>query len=437
MNIVLIKPNMYKRRSKDALQPLFASAISANTPKNIEIKLYDDRIEDILVDESADLMGISIETFNAKRSYEIAADYREKGIKVIAGGFHPTILPDEVGMHADSVFLGDIENGWHEVITDLQKGTLKKRYESNRWNDTSINFDRTIITKKHYGPIELVQWGRGCPYNCDFCSIKAFYGSKQTCRPLEELVAELKSLKKKTVFFVDDNLYHDKERFIRFLNAIKPLKLKWTCQISINIANDEALLKLMKESGCFLVLIGIESFNKDNLKQMNKSWNSNGLSIETAIKKITDSGIFIYGTFIFGYDHDSPASFEECVNFAIRNKFFIANFNPLYPMPGTGLYNRLQSENRLLFDKWWLDPEFYYGKTMFKPKSMSPEKLEERCYEAKMEFNSWKSIIQRGLSYSITSDLNNAILYLYANITNRREIIKKQGKRLGNQKIEL
>lgn len=431
MKIVLIKPNMYNRRSKDALQPLFASTIAANTPKNFEIKLFDDRIEEIPIDETADLVAISIETFNAQRSYEIAAEFRKKGIKVIAGGFHPTIMPDEVGQHTDSIFIGDVENGWHEVINDLQKGVLKKRYGSNLSNGTPINFDRSIITKKHYGPIELVQWGRGCPFNCDFCSIKAFYGSKQICRPLDELIIELASLKKKTVFFVDDNLYHDKERFRRFLEAIKPLKLKWTCQISINIANDEDLLKLMKESGCFLVLIGIESFNNDNLRLMNKSWNNNDLSIETAIKKIIDHGLMIYGTFIFGYDYDTQKSFEESVNFAIRNKFFIANFNPLYPMPGTSLYDRLQKEERLLFDKWWLAPDFYYGKTMYKPKSMTPAELEHRCYEAKMEFNSWRSIIHRGLSSTITSDLNKIILYIYVNITNRREIIKKQGKKLG------
>ena len=119
MKIVLIKPNMYNRRSKDALQPLFASTIAANTPKNFEIKLFDDRIEEIPIDETADLVAISIETFNAQRSYEIAAEFRKKGIKVIAGGFHPTIMPDEVGQHTDSIFIGDVENGWHEVITDL------------------------------------------------------------------------------------------------------------------------------------------------------------------------------------------------------------------------------------------------------------------------------------------------------------------------------
>jgi radical SAM superfamily enzyme YgiQ (UPF0313 family) len=422
---------MYKRRSKDALQPLFASAIAANTPKDIEIKLFDDRLEDIPFDETVDLVGISIETFNALRSYEIASEYRKKGAKVIAGGFHPTIMPDEVSQYTDSIFSGDIENGWQEVITDLQNGTLKKRYGGNLPNGNIVKFDRSIITNKQYGPIEMVQWGRGCPFNCDFCSIKAFYKSKQSCRPLDDLVVELASLKNKTVFFVDDNLYHDKDQFRAFLKAITPLKLKWTCQISINIANDEDLLKLMKESGCFLVLIGIESFNKDNLKLMNKSWNNKDISIETAIKKVIDQGLLIYGTFIFGYDYDNQKSFEESVNFAIRNKFFIANFNPLYPMPGTSLYSRLKLENRLLFDKWWLDPDFYYGKTMYQPKSMTPQELEDRCYEAKLEFNSWKSIIHRGLSFNITSDLKNIVLYLMVNYTNRREIFRKQGKKLG------
>jgi len=433
MKIILIKSNMHKEKSKGVMQPLFAAALLALTPDDIEVKLYDDRIEDIPFDEYTDMVAISIETFCAKRSYEIASEYKKRGVKVVAGGFHPTILPDETSEYVDSVVIGDAENVWPEIICDLKEGKLKKLYSSeNNTSDIEPKFDRRIFLNKSYGPIELVQWGRGCPYNCDFCSIKAFYKSKQTCRSIDSVCKEIEGLKYKTVFFVDDNLYHNREKFVLFLKEITSLKIKWTCQISIDVAKDDALLKLMKDSGCFLVLIGIESFNADNLKLMNKQWSTSGMNIEAAIKKFHDFGMMVYGTFIFGYDYDSSDSFKYAVDFAIKHKFFIANFNPLYPMPGTALYDRLKSENRLLYEKWWLDPEFYYGKSMFKPKSMTSDELEKYCFEAKKEFNSWQSILLRGLNPLVSlKSLNNLMLYFYINSANRREIFSKQGKILG------
>jgi len=424
---------MHKVKSKDALQPLFAAVLKALTPDDIEVCFYDDRIEEIPFDEPTDLVGISIETFCAQRSYQIAYEYRKRGVKVIAGGFHPSLLPDETLEYVDSVLIGDAEYTWHKVIEDLRKGRLKPLYINNNESDEiDIKFDRSIFANKSYGPVEMVQWGRGCPHNCDFCSIKAFYKSKHYCRSIEDVINEISGLKRKTIFFVDDNLYFNKGRFKEFLIALVPMKLRWTCQVSINIAQDDELLKLMADSGCFMALVGIESFNPDNLKLMNKQWNTAKLNYDATIRKFNSYGIMIYGTFIFGYDFDTADSFKYAIDFALKYKFFIANFNPLYPMPGTALYQRLEKEKRLLFDRWWLDPGFYYGKSMFYPKSMSPDELEEKCFETKREFNSWKSILQRSLNPIIMhKSFQKTLLYFYANIINRREVYKKQGKGLG------
>ncbi len=428
---------MQNERTKAAMQPLFAAALKALTPNDIDIDFYDDRLEEIPYNESTDLLAISIETFNAKRSYEILAEYKKRNIKTIAGGFHATIIPDEVLEYADSVVIGNAENVWGAVIDDLRKNILKKIYKSQ--NDKPlgrVKYDRSIFAGKKYIHVELVQWGWGCPYNCDFCSIKTFYKSKPTYRPISDVINELRELKNKTVFFVDDNLYHNRELFVQFLKSIKPLKLKWSCQISINIAKDDELLKLMKDSGCFLVLIGIESFDEENLKLMNKKWNTAGGGIEASIKKISDFGFLIYGTFIFGYDYDTEKSYRNAVDFAIKNNFFISNFNPLYPMPGTALYERLNEEQRLLHKKWWLDPDFYYGKSMFQPKTISADGLEEKCLQVKMEFHSWKAIFIRGFRLIVLhKSFTMAILYFYLNILNRKEILKKQGKVLGSKQI--
>ncbi len=433
MKITLIKANMHKHKSKDAMQPLFAAAIAAQTPEHVEVCLYDDRLEDIPFDEPTDLAAISIETFCAKRGYEIAAEYKKRGIKTIAGGFHPSLEPEECLQHTDSVFIGDVEGGWLQVIEDLENGQLKERYSSDQLiKGEDIDFDRTIFGNKNYGPIEMVQWSRGCPHDCDFCSIKAFYSGTPVCRPIDHVMKEIASLKKKTIFFVDDNLYFNKERFKQFMKALIPMKVQWTCQISINITKDKELLALMAQSGCLAVLVGLESFNPNNLKQMNKQWNQSGIDYKEAIGVLNAHGILVYGTFVFGYDYDTADSFKYAVDFAIENKLFLANFNPLYPMPGTSLYARLQQEKRLLFNRWWTDENFYYGKTMFYPKSLSPDELEELCFKAKKEFNSWRSIFSRSVSPLFHhKSFNKTMLYFYINTVNRKSMLRKQGVALG------
>lgn len=433
MKITLIKANMTSQKSKDALQPLFAAAIAAHTPPDTQVCLYDDRLEEINYDEPTDLVALSIETFCAQRAYSIAGEFRKRGVKVIAGGFHPTLLPDECLQHTDSVFIGDIENSWAKVIEDVKNGELQQKYyASKEIKGSDIKFDRTIFEGKNYGPVEMVQWSRGCPFSCDFCSIKSFYNQNHIFRPVENVIEEIKQLKKKIVFFVDDNLYFNKEAFKTLMKALIPLKIKWACQISINIAQDDELLTLMQKSGCFMVLVGIESFNRDNLKLMNKLWNVTNQSVEKAIKRFNSHGILIYGTFVFGYDFDTVESFKPAVDFAINNKFFIANFNPLYPMPGTKLYDRLLESKQLTFEKWWLNTEFYYGKSMFYPQQMNPMQLEKGCFEAKKRFNSWNSIFKRSINPFITHrSLYKGILFFYVNLINRREIHRKQGKKLG------
>jgi len=433
MKIALIRVNMHKHKSKDAMQPLFAAAIAAHTPSDFEVSLYDDRLEDIPFDSSFNLVALSIETYAAKRAYEIARTFRELGVKTIAGGFHPTLCTDECLQHCDSVFVGDVENSWSLVLDDLQKGKLQQIYASSKNTEgNTIQYDRRIFKNKNYGPVEMVQWSRGCPHDCDFCSIKAFYRGEQFCRPIADVIEEIKSLKKKIVFFVDDNLYFNKKKFKELVRQLIPLKIKWVCQISINIAYDEELLELMVQSGCIMVLIGIETFSKDNLKLMNKEWSISRMDTQKAIDIINSFGLNIYGTFVFGYDYDTRKNFEMALEFATKNRFFIANFNPLYPMPGTPLYERLKNENRLLHNEWWLDEDFYYGKTMFRPKHMTPEQLEQYCFETKKQFNSWKSIFSRSVNPLVKQRSTlSSFLYFYANIVNRRSILTKQGRKLG------
>lgn len=241
-------------------------------------------------------------------------------------------------------------------------------------------------------------------------------------------------MKEKAIFFIDDNFFSDEEAAKKLFEALIPLKKKWFCQISIDAAKNRNLLKLMKKSGCTAVLIGFESLNIDNLKQMGKGANIKHNNYREVIDNIYAAGIMIYGTFVVGYDSDTKESVNDLVDFAIENKFALANFNPLMPMPGTKLYERLKSENKLTFEKWWLDDDYNYGDAMLKPKGMSEFELMDSCKNARYRFNSTKNIFKRLLNTKANSScLSNALLFLAANFISKAEIKNKQGKKLGGK----
>lgn len=424
---------MAKFRSRDAMQPLVFAILKSLTPINFNISFYDDRIEEIDYSEPTDMVAITVGTFTARQSYRIAETYREKGVPVVMGGYHATLLPNEVKNYADAVVIGNAELIWNELLTDFMNGNLKPFYQSEiLGSELHTSFDYSIFKGKRYFPINMVEWGRGCRHSCDFCCIQAFHKGQEILRPIQDVVNDISNLDNKPIFFVDDNLFHNKSKFREFLLALIPLKRRWACQISVDVTQDDELLDLMQKSGCLMVLIGIESLKGDNLKLMNKAWNFNANKYTQALEKFRKRHILVWGTFIFGYDYDLPDDLKTLVDFAIKNKLFIANFNPLYPMPGTPLYQRVEGEDRLLFDKWWLNPNYYYGETMFQPKHMSPQELEINCFNAKKKFNSLSSILYR--STDLRANIygkTNTLYFILTNFTNRREVYKKQGKKLG------
>jgi radical SAM superfamily enzyme YgiQ (UPF0313 family) len=278
----------------------------------------------------------------------------------------------------------------------------------------------------------LVQSGRGCRFNCEFCSIKAFYGNELRQRPISDVVAEIEQLDRRHVFLVDDNLFSDLDHARALFEALIPLNILWSCQISIDVTRYPDLIDLMARSGCISALVGFESLDVKNLKQMRKGWNVKWIDYESAIERLKSAGIMIYATFVFGYDHDTVESLERAVDFSIEHKFLLANFNPLTPTPGSKLYERLMEENRMVFPKWWTDPAFRYGDALFAPKGMTADELTEGCYAARIRFNTASSILRR-LCDTRTNMRTpyRAGIYLLANITSRREIHAKQGHTLG------
>ena len=381
------------------MESLPAATLAGLTPKDVEVRFYDDRMEVVPFDEPSDLVAISVETYTAKRAYQIASEYRKRRVPVVMGGFHATLCPDEVARYAEAVVCGEAEQLWPQVIDDARHGRLEKFYrQTGRPSLLGLKPDRSIFKGKRYLPIGLIEAGRGCHFKCDFCAVQTVFNSTQTRRPVDDIIAEIELVKldRKLFFFVDDNITSNIEQAKEFFRALIPLKIRWVSQSSINAAHDEEFLELLKRSGCQGVLIGFESLNPANLKDMNKAFNTMRGGFEQALANLRRHHIRVYGTFIFGYDRDTPESFAETVDFARTHALYIAAFNHLTPFPGTPLYARLQREGRLLYDQWWLDERYSYNRIPFQPQGMTPEALQGNCLAARRKFYSWPSILQRG-----------------------------------------
>lgn len=432
MKIALVRPNMGDYRSTDAMPPLAMGILAARSGVH-EIQFYDDKVEAVPTALDTDLVAISVETFTARRAYQLADRFREQGHLVVMGGYHPTFLPDEALAHADAVVMGDAEGVWEQLLSDVTVGSLQQVYRGNNRSPlTDYRIDRSIFADKSYAPVELIQYSRGCRFICDFCSIHSFYGPQVRVRPLEQMHDELQSLnRKRLLFFVDDNLFTTADDLCSLLSVIKPLGLRWSCQISIDIARDPALLDLMAGAGCRFVLIGFESLERANLLQMRKGWNNVAGNYLQVVNELHRRGIGVYGTFVFGYDHDTVDTIQRSVEFALEAHLEIANFNPLTPTPGSALYDRLRKEQRLLSPHWWLDPDYRYGEPIFTPRAMTAELLAEGCFEAKKQFYSWSSITRRLLDSDRPFTLFGTSMTAIANMISRREVYRKQGRLLG------
>ncbi len=441
MKITFILPAIGKKPGQKyigtwKMEPLTIAVLKAMTPSDIETELYDDRLELINYETQTDLVCISVETYTAKRSYKIAGKFRERGIPVVMGGYHATLCPEEVALYCDSVLVANAETVWTKMLQDLRQGNLQKFYYGEI-AEYDIRPDKSIFDGKKYLPVNLIETGRGCCHSCDFCSISKFYCSKYYAREHSLIIDDIKNAKHKYTFMVDDNLVADKRNAMKLFEEITPLKTKWAGQGTLSMAKDEKLLKAMKESGCEIILIGFESLNKANLEQMNKSFNYALGERDELVKRIHDAGIGIYATFVFGYDNDDERTINDAVEFAKKHNFYTAAFNHLLPFPNTALYDRLKSEQRLLYDKWWLADGYNYGEVAFEPKLLTAEKLSRLCRDARKEFSSLPTVLSRGFaSLGRTSPLMWSLFWAM-NLRLGEEIDQKMNVPIGENLDEL
>jgi radical SAM superfamily enzyme YgiQ (UPF0313 family) len=412
MRLTLVHPSIGRRVGERyirswQMEPLPPATLAGLTPDDIDVRFYDDRMESIPYDEPTDLVALSVETYTAKRAYQIASEYRRRGITVVMGGFHATLCPDEVAQFAEIVVVGEAESVWAQLVDDVRHGRPERVYQgTGRPSLKGLRPDRRIFTGKRYLPIGLVEAGRGCHFRCDFCAVQAMFKSTQTRRPTDEIMSEVARLRgeKKLFFFVDDNITSNLRQAKEWLRALAELKVRWVSQASINAAHDEEFLDLLVGSGCQGVLIGFESLDPTALAAMNKSFNMMGGGYERALANLRKRNLRLYATFVFGYDADTPQTFARAVEFAKAHRFYIAAFNHLTPFPGTPLYARLAAEGRLLYDAWWLADGYRYNMVPFQPKAMTPRDLQRYCLEARQDFYGWPSIVRRGFDAVNRSD---------------------------------
>ena len=399
MRITFVIPRWPRNSFWDVIAfkfPLLSTSLLAGlTPANHQLRIVDESLAEIDFDQEVDLVAITAITPLAPRAYQIADEFRRRGKKVAIGGIHASWLPDEAKVHADSVAVGEADEVWAEMLEDAEKGTMKPFYRQKERTDLSRLPvpRRDLFPPKGYLFHNLIQTTRGCPYDCEFCSVTALHGRSYRMRPVSEVEKEIQSLQrsKAYIFFVDDNLVGNLSHAKELLTMLSQYRLRWVSQGPIHIAEDEEMVSLMAKAGCHGLFIGLESLREENLSLMGKRINRVG-AYERGIQKLHDAGIGVYASFVFGYDYDDPAVFDEFLEFAERNRIEGAFLPLLTPFPGTRIYQRLKQEGRILTEDW---SKYDMATVVFQPKRMTVEELQEGFWKVNRSFYSVPSMAKR------------------------------------------
>ncbi len=383
MKIVLISPKgpLYRHRGgffRRSLRymPLTFPVLAALIPEELEVELtcVDEGIAEVDTGIDADLVGMTVITGSAARAYELAAGFRRRGIKVVLGGPHVTLAPDDAQPHADAIVVGYAEDEWPRLLRDFAAGRMGRRYTQ----DPGLELggrplpDRGVLPRRRYLTADVFEATRGCVHDCDFCVVPAAWGRKPLHKPVAEVVADVERQGARRAIFVDLNLIADKKYATRLFTALIPLRIQWYGLATTLLGDDRPLLDLAAESGCRGLLMGLESIHPANLRRSRKGWGDPARYPEL-VRRLHRRRIALQGCFVFGLEDDGPDIFLETARFAVEAKIDLPRFAIATPFPGTGLFRRLESEGRILTRDWQL----YDGQhAVFQPSRMSASELE-------------------------------------------------------------
>jgi radical SAM superfamily enzyme YgiQ (UPF0313 family) len=375
--------------------PLTLTTLAALVPQelNAEVTIQDEGVQPLDLDFDADLVGITAITGTSLRAYRIADELRARGHTVVLGGVHPTLLPDEAAPHADALVLGYAERAWPHLLRDFTAGRLRPIYHvpTGRSLAGVPVARRDLLKRERYSTVNSIEATRGCPHRCDFCVVPAAWANTYAHRPVEEVVAELRTFEGRVALFIDLSPVEDVHYAKALYRAMIPLGMRWVGLSTTRIAEDEELLKLAARSGCKGLLIGFESVSQDTLDETHKHFHA-AAGYAEVVKKLHDHGIGVQGCFVFGFDNDDTGVFERTVEFVDRAKVDLPRYAVATPFPNTALYRRLEAEGRLLHKNWAL---YDVEHVVFRPRRMSPERLQEGLEWAWRQSYGWGSLLTR------------------------------------------
>ena len=373
--------------------PLNLATLAALTPPEHGVGIDDGCLGPVEASCSADLVAITAMSAQAPPAYKLADEYRARGIPVVLGGIHPSMCPDEAGEHADAVVLGEADRLWPDLVQDFRNGKMKSRYHDPEAVDMAdvVLPRRDLLDPKGYVVFNSVQTTRGCPFNCNFCSVTTMSGVRYRFRPPEKIVEELQGLDGRFIYFVDDNIIGNPQRAKALFKAFLPLKLGWASQVTINFARDPQLMRLARESGCYGVFIGFETFSNKSIRDAGKGVNRPDEYLRD-IRRIHEAGIKVWGSFIFGFDNDALDVFRETLEFIEQSQMEFAQFSLLTPLPGTALFKQFDEEDRIVHRDW---SKYDLGSIVFNHPLLSAERLHFEKNHAWRRFYSIRSIIKR------------------------------------------
>ncbi|MDD5089991.1 MAG: radical SAM protein [Candidatus Wallbacteria bacterium] len=377
MKILLVKPRwfvhggVYRFLDDVRFTPLHLAILAALSPGH-DVTIIDNDWEEIPFNCEFDLVGVTVTTFTSEKAYEIADKFRHLGVRVVFGGAHASLMPEECLLHADSVVVGEAEYVWPQILKDALSNSLKTKYH----NPLPVNMNDVPFPQRGLcdrdNRIATVQATRGCTNSCKFCYLPDVPWHEFRKRDIDLVYEELKNLKQKIVFFVDDNMFADQDYVIRLCEKITPLKLIWSIQAPSDIADNDRLLAAMERAGCFHIHIGFQTINPDSLKSADVRQNR----IENyrhVVKKLHEHKIFVVGFFVFGFDSDDLRVFEATESAIKEMDLDDVCLYILTPYPGTRFHESFRQEGRLLARD---SSNFGWANAVFKPALMTPEELE-------------------------------------------------------------
>ncbi|MPM61797.1 Ribosomal protein S12 methylthiotransferase RimO [bioreactor metagenome] len=429
--ILLIQPTPYDnegkliKKKKLYFVGLALPLLAALTPKEYEVKIILETIEQVDFDSDADIIAISSMGHAVVRTLAIAKEFKKRGKTVILGGYMVSLMPEEAKKYCDAVVVGDAEPVWEELLKDYEKGELKEFYKKELTKlETPIpRYD--LILNKNIGDFLPVQAGRGCPNACSFCSVYCLYKTRYHRREINDVIRDIKKVKElgfKKFLLLDDNILSDRDYMLELCREIEKLNMQWLSQCSVKIGEDEELLKTVAKSGCIALSFGLESISKESLNSMNKAW-ENPKEYPRLIKKIQKAGIDISTEMVVGAEGDTLESIKATGDFIRENKIVVPRFYILTPIPGTKFYEDMIKENRICNH----DMYSYNGtEAVHVPKNMPPQELTKAYWDLYNDVFTMRSILERTIFHSeFFKRPLTFIFYLSVNLYYRYQIKRR------------